>query len=582
MISGKLGLRSMQNKMIFLVFGLIVVAIILVSFMTIRQFDKFGEATTEKVRTQIIMEREEKMKNLVDTAVTLMDEYNKRAAGGELTQDDARQRAFKRIGAMRYDEGKGYFWIHSAGDQPVMVMHPIKPETNGKNLSQEEDFAIVKSLYFNGQVYAKDSDTVMKNIKPSRLFIEMNKVTAEKGEGLVKYYWSKPGMDSTVGYPKISYVKLFKPWNLVLGTGMYINDVDKEVAKARQETQENIKQAVLMFGISLAISLVIALFLTILFARHIVLPVNYLVSAADRLAQGDLSTKITVKTHGEVGHLANSFEQMRMNFKGLIGSIAHSGSLIFSAAETLSSQAEQTAAAATSNASSVGEIASTIDTVVDNIKEVSGQAQEASQQAGLGQQNVDTIVKTMQAIEQSEGQVAESVGSLNSAIEKIGKFVDTINAIADQTNLLALNAAIEAARAGDAGRGFAVVADEVRKLAEGSVQSAKEINNIISEVKQQADKAVKDMENGREKVAQGNLVVKEVSQSLIAIIKLVQDLNFKTQEVATAAGQVTGAVQNVAATTEQQTASMEEVSASAFELNNISTEMSKMLAKFKM
>jgi len=90
------------------------------------------------------------------------------------------------------------------------------------------------------------------------------------------------------------------------------------------------------------------------------------------------------------------------------------------------------------------------------------------------------------------------------------------------------------------------------------------------------------MENGREKVAQGNLVVKEVSQSLIAIIKLVQDLNFKTQEVATAAGQVTGAVQNVAATTEQQTASMEEVSASAFELNNISTEMSKMLAKFKM
>ncbi len=220
--------------------------------------------------------------------------------------------------------------------------------------------------------------------------------------------------------------------------------------------------------------------------------------------------------------------------------------------------------------------------MVQNIKEVSSQLAEAERQAGQGRENIDSVVSTMREIDQSAEQVAASVSALNQAIEKIGQFVDTIDGIADQTNLLALNAAIEAARAGDAGKGFAVVAEEVRKLAENSAQSAKEINLIISEVQQQSARAAKDMEGGREKTARGCLVVQEVSQSLIAVIGLVQDVSRKARDVAAAAGQMAGAVQNTAAGIEEQTAAVEEVSASAAELNKVAAQMKELMGRFRL
>jgi len=576
------GFKSMQSKLIFLVAGLLVVAALIVGCLSVWQITRFGESGVEEIRGQMYAERQSKLKTLVDTAHALMGEYHDRVKSGELTPEDAQQRALKRLGAMRYDNGEGYFWIHSAGERPLMVMHPLKPEMKGKDLSTEEDFSSIQSLFYDGQIYAKNNDTIKRNVKPARLFVEMNRVCAEKGEGFVQYYWPKPGEDPTVGYPKFSYVKLYGPWNWVIGTGMYIDDIDREIAKIKQETRAKVRQAVLTVGLSLTGCLAAAFFLALLFSRSIVRPVNHMVDAAGRLAQGDLTAAVAVRTNDEIGRLARSFEQMRQQLRELIQGIARAGTQVSNTAGALAAQTDQTSNAAAENAATVSEIAATVDNVVQNIKEVSSQLAEAERQAGQGRENIDSVVSTMREIDQSAEQVAASVSALNQAIEKIGQFVDTIDGIADQTNLLALNAAIEAARAGDAGKGFAVVAEEVRKLAENSAQSAKEINLIISEVQQQSARAAKDMEGGREKTARGGLVVQEVSQSLIAVIGLVQDVSRKARDVAAAAGQMAGAVQNTAAGIEEQTAAVEEVSASAAELNKVAAQMKELMGRFRL
>lgn len=317
------------------------------------------------------------------------------------------------------------------------------------------------------------------------------------------------------------------------------------------------------------------------FTCVVVKPVRDLVAAAQQIARGNLNAGIRATSGDEIGFLARTLEQMRLDLKGLIGSIAQMSDKVSGTAKTLVVQADQTVRVATGNTATVNEISAAVDSVVVSIKEVSGEMEEASVSAGKGQQSIAMVLEALREIEQSLDLVVTSINSLNSAVNDVGRFVGAIDDIAGQTNLLALNAAIEAARAGEAGRGFAVVAEEVRKLAVSSAVSAKEISGIIGGVQNQWASSVKELQRYREKVLQNDQVIHEVSKSLSAIIQVVHNLNKKAKEVAESSTQVAGAVQDVAAGAEEQTAAMEEVMAVVTELNNTASGMDAVMGRFK-
>ncbi|BDV41438.1 chemotaxis protein [Geotalea uraniireducens] len=497
-------------------------------------------------------------RNVVDVAYHVLSGYGDKAQKGELTQEEAQKRAADEIKSLRY-QGKEYFWINDLG--PRMIMHPMKPELDGTDLSENKDP--------NGK----------------HLFVEFAKICREKGGGFVDYMWPKPGESEPV--PKISYVKLYEPWGWVVGSGIYVDDVHKEMAK-------------LYWGVVAGTCLfaVITLSLALSVGLGIVRPLRRVVGSLHGIAEGegDLTQRIVVERHDESGDLAHSFNAFVEKLQTIIGSVASNALQVAagahqvqSAARHMADGAEHVAGEAGTVATASEEMAATSMEIARNCVSLAEGARTASDSAHVGAGVVQETVSVMNRIAARVMDAAKTVDSLGSRSDQIGEIIGTIEDIADQTNLLALNAAIEAARAGESGRGFAVVADEVRALAERTTKATKEISQMIKAIQQETRGAVSSMEEGVQEVERGTGEATRSGEALQDILDQINAVSSQVGQIATAAEQqtattteISGNIQRITDVAQQTASGAQQSATAAAQLAGLAEELQRLVGKFRL
>ena len=281
-------------------------------------------------------------------------------------------------------------------------------------------------------------------------------------------------------------------------------------------------------GIRLVIGSVLAMLLAVGAAvwllRSKLQPLSDLVRQAEALGAGDLSARLNVASHDEIGQLARSFNQMGEALSTMVSHIRKAAEEVNSRAQALSGLSggayegmEQQSGEITSMAGAVEEFSATSLNIADNMGNTERLAQENAQQTRIGRNSMQEASSSLEHIATALNSTATVINTLGQRSQEIGGIVGTITSIADQTNLLALNAAIEAARAGEQGRGFAVVADEVRNLASRTRQATDEISGMIQSIQQETGNAITTMEHGNVLMQEGLSRNADVASALARI-----------------------------------------------------------------
>ncbi len=482
-------------------------------------------------RRLLLEERQNGVRQTVEVAHGLLVQYQDMAASGKITEAEAKQRALAEVKMLRYS-GDEYFWINDM--QPKMLMHAIKPELDGTDLSDNKDPA------------------------GKRLFVDMVNTVKADGAGFVPYMWPKPGKADPV--PKISYVKGFAPWGWVIGTGVYVDTVD---AAMLQRTSGFAIGSLLLIGLMLGIGLLIS--------RSILKQLGgepaYAADVTQRIAGGNLAVAIELK-HPNEPSLLVAIASMRDKFAAIVhqvrdGSegVATASAEIAQGNTDLSARTESQASALQETAASMEQLSATVHQNADNARQANQLAKAASSTAVQGGEVVAQVVDTMKGINDSSRKIADIIG--------------VIDGIAFQTNILALNAAVEAARAGEQGRGFAVVASEVRSLAGRSAAAAKEIKTLISD-------SVQRVEQGTALVDQAGSTMTEVVSSIRRVTDIMGEISAASGEQSAGVSQVGEAVSSMDQVTQQNAALVEQMAAAASSLKSQAHDLVEVVAVFRL
>ncbi len=477
---------------------------------------------------QSLQARKDATRQHVEVAHGVLAWAHAQQLAGQVTQEQAQQMALQAVAKLRYDKSE-YFWINDM--QPRIVMHPIKPELDGKDAS------------------------AMKDPNGFALFVGFVDTVKRSGEGFVSYQWPRPG--STQAVDKLSYVKGFAPWGWVIGSGIYVDDL--KVAQ---------RQGVIRVASIVTAALLLAGYLFLSFFRVMDGGLKETRRHLRAMAAGDLTTSPSPWGNDEAAQLMLELHAMQDSLRGMVArvrasseEIVRASSEIATGALDLSARTEQTAANLEQSAASMEEIAATAANSTTHTDEASQVARRSAEVAADGGRVMAEVVATMEGIRDSSS--------------RIGDIIGVIDGIAFQTNILALNAAVEAARAGEQGRGFAVVASEVRNLAQRSAAAAREIKTLIGQ-------SVEQVGVGTGVVRKAGATIEDTVNSARRVDALLGSVVSGAREQSLGISQIGAAVQELDRMTQQNAALVEETAAAAAAMKEQALVLAGEVARFRM
>lgn len=443
--------------------------------------EKSYRQSVSSMKEVLYADYDQQIKGQVENVITLLEKIYAEYMDGVYTEEEAKKLAADLVRELRYGES-GYFWIDTCeGDNVVL----LGQETEGTNRLEAEDS--------NGYQMIKD---IIKN-------------GLQEDGGFTEYYYTKEG--STETYPKRAYSKVFEPWEWVVGTGNYVDELE-ELAVKNNASVKHIFEVIKGISVgAITVAILLLMGMAFLIVTDITKSLGAVVKQLNCMAEGDYTRdfmKKSAQRRDDFGGLARSMEEMKSAMVTLISQVQKesenisfaAGSVnecvaklnddiagVSAATQELSAGMEETAATTTMADESAGEIHAAVQQIArrsqdgaQGAAEIKGRAEKTNLRIKGAQEKAALLKKEIQ-------QDLETALENAKVIDQIYELSGVIMNVVSQTNLLSLNASIEAARAGEAGRGFAVVAGEIGALAEQSRQTVIKIQEVTQEVTQAVD-----------------------------------------------------------------------------------------------